>query len=235
MRRTKLEIEAALANATEARKVVFDLFQDLEGFRLDDYKPFADTSAGMDRIVRFLASAIGDQDRTVRRAPDAAYEIIDSNGDLALRFTTEREIARQRDDLDLLGIDHLVIQNALRRWTTLPPEELGVCVAGEECAVLTWWEIESHGAKGLKRTDIVPLAVSLEGVRLQHLERRADSVLSGAPATPMLEIPERETLLREHIEPMLNRELNYLGIAGEGGGFSAQMIAWAEIRDHRPS
>ena len=28
----------------EAREVVFELFQDLEGFSLDDYKPFSDVT-----------------------------------------------------------------------------------------------------------------------------------------------------------------------------------------------
>ena len=42
LRRTKEELEAALSNASEARKVVFELFQDLDRFSLDDYKPFAD-------------------------------------------------------------------------------------------------------------------------------------------------------------------------------------------------
>ncbi len=32
LKRTKLELEAALSNASEARQVVFALFQDLEGF-----------------------------------------------------------------------------------------------------------------------------------------------------------------------------------------------------------
>ena len=37
LKRTKVELEAALNNAKEARQVVFELFQDLEGFSLDDY------------------------------------------------------------------------------------------------------------------------------------------------------------------------------------------------------
>ncbi len=48
LRRTKEELEAAMSNATEARKVVFELFQDLDGFSLEDYKPFANVEAGFD-------------------------------------------------------------------------------------------------------------------------------------------------------------------------------------------
>ncbi len=39
LKRTQVELEAALSNSREARQVVFDLFQDLDGFSLDDYKP----------------------------------------------------------------------------------------------------------------------------------------------------------------------------------------------------
>jgi SNF2 family DNA or RNA helicase len=37
LKRTDLELDQALANASEARSVVYELFQDLDGFSLDDY------------------------------------------------------------------------------------------------------------------------------------------------------------------------------------------------------
>jgi hypothetical protein len=37
LKRTRVELETAMSNAVEARKVVFELFQDLDGFWLDDY------------------------------------------------------------------------------------------------------------------------------------------------------------------------------------------------------
>ena len=39
LRRTREELEAAVSNADEARKVVYELFQDLDRFSLDDYAP----------------------------------------------------------------------------------------------------------------------------------------------------------------------------------------------------
>ena len=53
LKRTQVELEAALSNSREARQVVFDLFQDLDGFSLDDYKPFSDVS------FEFCASFFG--------------------------------------------------------------------------------------------------------------------------------------------------------------------------------
>ena len=50
LRRTKQELEVALDNARTARRVVFELFQDLDSFRLDDYKQFDDSGKGMERL-----------------------------------------------------------------------------------------------------------------------------------------------------------------------------------------
>lgn len=229
LRRTRLEIEAALANATEARKVVSDLFQDLDSFRLDDYKPFADTSASLDRIVQFLSAAIADQNRRVRGLGDGAYEILSEDAEQMLRFTTEREIARNRDDVDLLGLDHIVVQNALRRWGALSPDESGVALLGEETAVLTVWQIETHGTKGQRHSFLKTIAVSIAGERISHLETKRDELLHKTPGSPYLEPEQRMKLLNGHIEPMLNRELNHQGISSEGGGFSSQLIAWVEV------
>jgi superfamily II DNA/RNA helicase len=49
LRRTRQELEVALENARTARQVVFELFQDLDSFRLDDYKQFDDSGKGMER------------------------------------------------------------------------------------------------------------------------------------------------------------------------------------------
>jgi hypothetical protein len=75
LKRTRLEVEAALSNAAEARKVVFELFQDLEGFSLEDYRPFADSAAGMERLVRFVADAVAEQGQCLRRTDEQVYDL----------------------------------------------------------------------------------------------------------------------------------------------------------------
>ena len=68
LKRTKVELEAALSNSREARQVVFNLFQEIEGFNLDDYKPFSDVSSSLDRLVRFLCAAVERQQTMSSRA-----------------------------------------------------------------------------------------------------------------------------------------------------------------------
>src|SRR5260370_36380587 len=52
--RTRQELEVAVENAREARQIVWELFQDLEGFRLEEYKEINDGGEGMARLRRIL-------------------------------------------------------------------------------------------------------------------------------------------------------------------------------------
>ena len=56
LQRTELELAEAMDNASAAEDAVFELFQDLDGFSLDDYTPLSDTTSGMQRIVDFVKS-----------------------------------------------------------------------------------------------------------------------------------------------------------------------------------
>ena len=126
LKRTAVELEAALSNAREAREVVFDLFQDLEGFSLDDYKPFSDVTTGMDRLIHFLSAAVADRQQRVVRVDDTTYDLQTNDGRRLACFTSNREIATSRDDIELLGLDHRLMQDELGRWRSLSPEEIGV-------------------------------------------------------------------------------------------------------------
>src|SRR3954452_25603060 len=76
LKRTQVELEAALANSKEARQVVFDLFQALDGFSLDDYKPFSDVSSSLDRLLRFMSAAVVDRQERLVKLDDETYELV---------------------------------------------------------------------------------------------------------------------------------------------------------------
>jgi hypothetical protein len=80
LKRTQVELEAALSNSREARQVVFDLFQDLEGFSLDDYKPFSDVSSSLNRLVRFLSAAVADRREKLIKIDDETYDLVTIDG-----------------------------------------------------------------------------------------------------------------------------------------------------------
>ncbi len=232
LRRTKLEIEAALSNATEARKVVFELFQDLDGFRLDDYRPFADIEAGVERVVSFLKAASEERGDKLIRHPDGTIELRPKTGP-ARRFMVNRESARDKDDADLLGLDHPLVESALAQWRALSPNEAGVSVkAGDsnlEPGVMTWWLLNLHSQRGGRDVRLQALAVRPDGTRCPTLERQGAKVFDLTPCDPSLGVDERRRLLREFIEPSLRRELEHSGILRDYAGFSATMVCWAEV------
>ncbi|HVY60559.1 MAG TPA: helicase, partial [Planctomycetota bacterium] len=231
LRRTRLELDAALANAEEARKVVFELFQDLDRFTLDEFKPLADVTAGLARVVRFLAAALPlAGERLVQRTP-TTYDIEAPNGNRVARFTTDRDEARADDQVDLLGLDHEIVLREVRRWQAVSAEERGAAVRGDrdDPAVVTVWLVETHLQTGGRRSRVQTLAVSAEGRRIPSLERRIEELFALPPAEPVLSHAEREGLLRAHVEPMLLRELEHRGEAAGSGTHSADLLAWIEV------
>ena len=233
LRRTRLELEAALSNATEARKVVFELFQDLEGFSLDDYTPFADVTQSIDRLIRFVTLAAEAENQCMARVGEDRYDLRGQDGQTAVRFTSNRAQAREHQDLELLGLDHPVVNAALRRWTEVSPHEVGVAVEGngEGPGVLSWWLVESRGTEGEQRIHLQALAVSCNGTRLPGFERLEGALLHRRPTAPFIEFNERLRILKEYLEPMLYRELRQSGFVNSDGGFSARLVGWVEVRE----
>ena len=237
LKRTKVELEAALSNSREAREVVSDLFQDLEGFSLDDYQPFADVSSSLDRLADFLAVAVGHRGQRLVREDSQGFSLVGDDGKLHLHFTTDRDLAAQRDDLELLGLDHPLVQEELDRWRSLPPEELGlaaVSAAPDGDAYLSVWQVETSTGKGERRTVLAPIAVKPDGTRALAVERKFVELFQARPAQPLLTPVERAEMFQQFVEPALQRELKHRGAANGDGSYAAELIAYIEIAGAEP-
>jgi len=147
LERTSVELEAALSNAREAREVVFDLFQDLDGFSLDDYQPLADTSSGLNRIVEFMAASVSDRGQSMVKHDPHTYVLTGLQNRNDITFTLDRDIATNTEAVELLGIDHPLVQSELIRWRNLSPDTLSISVQSQdgETAFLCFWRVESSG------------------------------------------------------------------------------------------
>jgi hypothetical protein len=231
LKRTAVELEAALSNSREAREVVFNLFQDLDGFSLDDYKPFSDVSSSLDRLVRFFGAAVACRQQKLVKVDDQTYDLVAVDGNCLARFTLNRDVATSRDDLDLLGLDHPSVEEALGRWRNLPPEEIGVAVLGdvESPVLLSLWMVETSAAKGDRHTIIQPIAIKQGGTRVPGIERQCDHYLHAPATKPKLMTEQRLDLFGRIVEPMLQRELKQKGAAKGDGSYSAELIGCIEI------
>ena len=229
LQRTRLELEQALSNASEARNVVYELFQDLDGFSLDDYQPFSDTSEGMDEIVRFVRAAAADDGQKFRGDKDGTFVISDSNGSEQLRFTTDRDTSIEKENIDLLGLDHPLVEQYMQRFRSLPDEQIGIRVRSDDgrTGVLSIWRVTTQGERSETRNHILTLAVDSDGQRIPSWEKQADRLFQLEPVPTTAE--PQITLLTETLEPMIQRELIHRGSLSEKRGYDARLVGWVEV------
>jgi superfamily II DNA or RNA helicase len=231
LKRTQVELEAALSNSREARQVVFDLFQDLEGFSLDDYKPFSDVSSSLDRLVRFMAAAVADRQQRLVKVDEETYDLVNVDGFCRARFTLNRETATGSDSLELMGLDHPLVQEELGRWRSVPPEDVGLVVHADvdEPVLLSIWMVETSGKSGDRRLFVQPIAVKEDGTRAPAIERKCESYLQAPMALPKFSAEQRLEMFARAVEPTLQRELKHKGAATGDGSYSAELIGYVEI------
>lgn len=231
LKRTQIELEAALSNSREARQVVFDLFQDLEGFSLDDYKPFSDVSSSLDRLVRFLAGAVVDRQQRLVKIDNETYDLVNVDGVRSTRFTLNRDVAASSDDVELMGLDHPRIQEELERWRSVLPENIGIAVAEnvEEPVLLSLWMVEAFAKNGERRVLVQPIAVKQDGSRVLVVERSVDQYWHADVVSPQIPSDLRRELFTQIIEPALQREVSHKGVANDEGSYLAELIAYVEI------
>ena len=235
LKRTQVELEAALSNSREARQVVFDLFQDLDGFSLDDYKPFSDVSSSLDRLVRFLSAAVVDRQQKLVKIEEETYDLLAADGKRRARFTLNRDTATTQDALELMGLDHPMVQAELARWRSVPPEEIGIAVSGDVDAqvLLSLWLVEATSGGGDRRTTVQPIAVRTDGTRVPLVERQSERFMNAPMAASLLSPEERLALFAGAVEPTLQRELRHKGAASGDGSYSAELIGYVEVQSLR--
>jgi hypothetical protein len=206
------------------------LFQDLDGFSPDDYNPFANVKPGLDRVLAFLRASLTADGRRIEAQNDGTYIVKGAEQKVIRRFTLDRDAARARSDLELLGLDHPLVEEAIKRWQALSPETIGVAVSGSEGpGVITWWLVETRAPSGEYRATVLPLGVSDEGKRNAPLERLGAGVFERTGRLNGTTVEARKALLNEQVEPMLERELRYREIVPEGGSYAAKLIGWVEV------
>ncbi|RKT43267.1 hypothetical protein [Thiocapsa rosea] len=232
LKRTREELEAAMSNAREARRVVFELFQDLDRFSLDDYQPLADIDEGKARLVAFLRAAVEDQGGRYRKIDACRFELTLDARSAPILCTLDRDLAQTDDELVLMGLDHPVLSRLSEQWRAASPAGIGAVTKGdlEQPAVLSMWWVQSFGGGSGSGAYIIPIAVDLEGRRVPAIEKRYRDVFRTSAAHPVLKPSERAELMHGHIEPTLQRELSYRGIASPEKGYASELVAWVEVR-----
>ncbi len=230
LKRTRLELEAAVSNANEARQVVFELFQDLDRFSLEEYQPLSDVTEGLERIIKFMHGAAQDNGKIWQQTGPQGFSLLNQPNRLPEAvFTTNRDESQAAESLGLLGLDHPLVENYISKYQALPTEEIGVRVKSPDgkSGVLSLWHILAQTENGGVKAQMIPLAISEEGQRIPSWERNVDQLFlaESALTKPRFSIGA----LINSVDSMLHRELEHRKIISEKNGYKAKLVGWIEI------
>ena len=233
LKRTKQELEVAVANADLARSVVFELFQELDSFNLEDYRQFDDGGAGMNRLLAFVrdwASAAG---ATIREASKGTFEYASPGADQHM-FTTSREHAKDDDALGLLGLEHPLVRRLLAQSRDLTSPQRAIIGRSNRFAdkpmAISIWRVEIHGPSGYYRQAVIPLAVDAAGHRVAIADAALTHLREIEPAvSSAFDAPIRARLVNSTLPDMLRREVEHRGFLREDASLATRLTAWIEL------
>ncbi|NEX15485.1 MAG: helicase [Halochromatium sp.] len=231
LKRTREELEAAMSNARDARKVVFELFQDLDRFSLDDYKPLADIEDSQARLLAFLQAAAEARGGALRPIDESRFELIADHASTPINGTLDRDLAQDDDHLELLGLDHPIIERLAAHWRDTDPAHLGATaqLGLTAPAALTLWHVRTFDAKRGQVAHVLPIAVTADGIRAPNLEKTYRRCFTAPPGKAQFDPSQRLALLHEHIEPTLQRDISYRGFGNPESGYATELLAWVEV------
>ncbi len=224
LKRTRQELEVAIENANVARKAVFELFQDLEGFSLEEYSPLNTEREGMSDLVEFVKAAAAEFGGSFEQLSTKECRLCSPGFRDPLIFVTDREEATKRSDVELLGLDHPMVARLLEISVSLEPEKLGFAVMrnGFDSGILTCWKTIETDEVGRRAVRLLTLAFDHRGKRAPSLEKSIGTIFRLRPSSTSvsLEVDHWERLLND----ALRREIE-LKCTNSQSSWSEDLVA----------
>lgn len=230
--RTKEELEVAITNAKTAREVVWELFQDLDDFGLDDYQQFDDKGEGMNRLLQFVSDAVRDQGGEISDTKEPEFSL-SYNAFNNLPFTADRDRANSHESLNLLGLEHPAVRELLVEYNDLDSDARGFYGSdqdGQMKGVLTYWWIQIHGSDNHYQQMVLPIGISEDGSRNPMLEsKRAAKVVLERSPDPLLNDEARRSLLKSSFPSIIQNDLEHRGLLTNGATYTSKLLGWLEF------
>lgn len=227
LQRTAQELEVALLNAQQAREVVTQLFQDLEPFRIDEYRQ-VDSTEALDRLKAFVRRGVELAGGSVEDLSPSRFRVTTPRKRTSI-LSTSRDEAMSEESLELLGLESPVVADLLEEFGGLSANERALAVGPDEERVLSVWEIRATDAEGQGSRRLV-----------QALRGETNSVICADGSTETLQVfmetargsrmdAERRAELARDALPAAVREFLYqTGALPAGSSYSSRLVAWFE-------
>ncbi len=226
LERTQVELRVAIDNAKTARAVIFELFQDLDGFDLSEYKSISNASSELpQRLFSAFQTGLSLFDGSYSKIDEKLFEV--SYPKLNLNrapITFDRDFANSDTKLSLLGFDHPIVVDMIGAMESRKTSARAVAVrAKDDPFLLVVWRIAFFGDKGSLARRIIKVAFSKTGHRLpekEHLE-----MLVGIPPISLNDVNISEwTSVLDEIPKSLERDLKYRGLLTEKTSYQPELI-----------
>ena len=187
----------------------------------------------MERLLQYVRDGVGEIGGKIVSKSETLYEV-SLNGEPTALVTTNRERAKENEDLTLLGLEHPLVLRLMAGHTDLSASSRALAGrlpdAEDYRGCLTIWRIEVHGGKGQFQRRVVPIGLDESGKRSRRLEQVGPRLRELQPIrTALFDREERTSLVRNDLPEMIRRELTHAGSLPEGASFSARLLAWIEV------
>jgi superfamily II DNA or RNA helicase len=229
LKRTEVELQAAMLNASEAREAVFELFQDLDGFSLNDYEPLSHTSKDVLVLTEFMKGAAEAQGVKFVPLGPGDFRLETADGRIDAIFTPDRERSQTQPTMQLLGLDHPMVVQHQRTFANLGAGEIGIRVRSPDGrkGCLCVWRVETEGERRQRKTRLVTIAVAANGERIPAWERKPEELFHAEPR--VAPSANGTDFFCATVEPIFQRELHQRGIVSKGSSYQAELISWVEV------
>lgn len=187
----------------------------------------------MRRLVEYCRAGLAEAGGRFESEGNTRFRVqIEGQADYLISI--DRDEARNRDDLTLLGLEHPVVRQLVERHRNLDATRRGLVAkvpnGNGANGVLTLWHIQIHGAGGHFHQRVVPLGVNEQGERCRVVEQLADTIreMHGSDMA-VVDPGERRRIAKSVLPEMIRRELSYKGLLNDDASFSSKLLAWIEI------
>ena len=152
-----------------------------------------------------------------------------------LHFTTDRDVALEDDNLQLLGLEHPLVKRWLEEYRNLPPEERGIRAnvndKPEQTGLATIWQITLYGSNSQIQQRVMRVGINASGERSPYFEALVKDLFRLVPAITGAPMSTEQSLqwVTTTIPQFIHRELVFEGLLAEGFTYQPRLLAYVEI------
>ena len=170
LKRTEQELDIALKNAISARKVVLSLFQDLDGFNLEDYQKCTDGGKNMARLVDFIEKQAEFSGYQYHVKTDGIAELKHKESGEITLFTKDRQKALDSESLEIFGLEHPIVEKMLHDAMSIPLSDRSLICKSTQNGIIVFWKVVLS-SNGKNTSFVIRIAMSESGERNESLKK----------------------------------------------------------------